>query len=113
MKTISHRLRHRITLEIPGLAQDPVSGEMIPGWQVFAENVPAEITDLSVKEYLAAQSAQSEVSTRVRIRFREGVNATMRIIHRGDIYNIHGVQRDPDSGIEWLTLPCSRGVKDG
>lgn len=106
------KLRHRITIQAPGMTQDPVTGEMLAGWTDFA-SVWAEITDLSVKEYLAAQSAQSEVSTRVRIRFREGVNATMRIIHRGDIYNIHGVQRDPDSGIEWLTLPCSRGVNDG
>ena len=106
------KLRHKVTIQAPGLTQDPVTGEMLPGWTDFA-SVWAEITDLSVKEYLAAQSAQSEVSTRVRIRFREGVNATMRIIHRGDIYNIHGVQRDPDSGIEWLTLPCSRGVNDG
>lgn len=106
------KLRHRVTFQAPGLVQDPVTGEMMPGWTDFA-SVWAEITDLSVKEYLAAQSAQSEVSTRVRIRFREGVNATMRIIHRGDIYNIHGVQRDPDSGIEWLTLPCSRGVNKG
>lgn len=106
------KLRHRITIQAPGMAQDPVTGEIRPEWTDFA-SVWAEITDLSVKEYLAAQSAQSEVSTRVRIRFREGVNATMRIIHRGDIYNIHGVQRDPDSGIEWLTLPCSRGVNDG
>lgn len=106
------KLRHKVMIQAPGLTQDPVSGEMLPGWTDFA-SVWAEITDLSVKEYLAAQSMQSAVSTRIRIRFREGVNATMRIIHRGDIYNIHGVQRDPDSGIEWLTLPCSRGVKDG
>lgn len=106
------KLRHRITIQAPGLVQDSTTGEIRTEWTDVA-TVWAEITDLSVKEYLAAQSAQSEVSTRVRIRFREGVNATMRIIHRGDIYNIHGVQRDPDSGIEWLTLPCSRGVNDG
>lgn len=112
MKTLSYRLRHRITFERPGLTQDPVSGEIRSDWTDVA-TVWAEITDLSVREFLSAQAAQSEVSTRIRIRYREDIDATMRIVHRGDIYNIHGVQRDADSGREWLTLPCSRGVNDG
>lgn len=107
------KLRHRIRIERPGYTQDPTTGEIRHEWELVADKVPAEITDLSVKEFIAAKAGQSEVSSRVRIRFREDVDATMRIIHRGDIYNIHGVQRDPDSGLEWLTLPCSRGVNDG
>lgn len=113
MKTISHRLRHRITLEIPGLAQDPVSGEMIPGWQVFAENVPASIEPLSARDFIAAQANQSEITARIVMRHRDGIDATMRILHRGKVYAIHGVLPDPESGREWVTLPVSEGVSQG
>ena len=37
----------------------------------------------------------------------------MRILHRGKIYNIEGVLPDDESGLQWLTLPYSEGVKDG
>ena len=113
MKTLSYRLRHRITLERPGLTQDPVSGEMIPGWQVFAENVPASIEPLSARDFIAAQANQSEITARIVIRYREGILPTMRILHRGKVYAIQGVLPDADSGLEYLTIPVSEGVKDG
>ncbi|MCJ0972683.1 phage head closure protein [Pseudomonas sp. PS1] len=113
MKTISYRLRHRITLERPGLNQDPVSGEMIPGWQVFAESVPASIEPLSARDFIAAQANQSEITARIVIRYRPGILPTMRILHRGKVYAIHGALPDADSGLEYITLPVSEGVSDG
>lgn len=113
MKTLSYRLRHRITLEIPGLTQDPVGGEMIPGWQVFAENVPASIEPLSARDFIAAQANQSEITARIVMRYREGILPTMRILHRGKVYAIQGVLPDAKSGLEYLTIPVSEGVKDG
>lgn len=38
----------------------------------------------------------------------------MRIVHRGDFYSIEGPPlEDPKSGLEYLTLLVSKGVKDG
>ena len=106
------KLRHRITLQRPGLSQDPQTGEMIPGWQDVA-TVWASIEPLSAREFIAAQAGQSEVSARVVIRHRDDVDATMRALYRGKLYNIHGVLADPKSGLEYLTLPVSEGVNDG
>lgn len=106
------KLRHRVTIQSPSLNQDPSTGEMLNGWADVA-TVWAEVTDLSVKEFLAAQAGQSEVSSRVRIRYREGIDATMRILYRGRVYNIQGVLADAKSGLEYLTLPCSEGANDG
>ena len=107
------KLRHRITIEQPGLTQDPVTGEMIAGWTVFADKVPASVEPLSARDFIAAQSGQSEISARIVIRYRPGVLPTMRIIHRGKVYGIKGVLPDADSGLEYLTIPVSEGVKDG
>ncbi|HDG7399279.1 phage head closure protein, partial [Klebsiella pneumoniae] len=53
------------------------------------------------------------VTTRITIRYREGVTRKHRILFRGRIYNIEGVLPDPRSGREYLTLPCSEGANDG
>lgn len=45
--------------------------------------------------------------------YRPGVTADMRIVHRDRVYNITGVLADRDSGLEYLTLPCSEGANAG
>ena len=106
------KLRHRITLQRPGLSQDPQTGEMIPGWQDVAP-AWASIEPLSAREFIAAHAGQSEVTARIVIRYRADVDATMRALHRGKVYNIHGVLADPKSGLEYLTLSVSEGVNNG
>lgn len=114
MSTIAYRLRQRITIEQPGLTQDPVTGEMVSGWSVFADKVPASVEPLSARDFIAAQANQSEITARIVIRYRPGVLPTMRVIHRSKIYNIEGPPLpDADSGLEYLTLVVSAGVNDG
>ncbi len=105
-------LRHRIAIQRPEYAQDPVTGEMAPSWVEVAK-VYASIEPLSAREFIAAAATQSKVTARIVIRYRLGVDSTMRVQHRDKIYNIEGVLADKDSGLEYLTLPCSEGVNDG
>lgn len=123
MSIAAGKLRHRVRIEQYVLdtdsngdvAQDPNTGATSGTWQEFA-TVWAEIAPLSAKEFIAAQSVQSQVITRITIRYRPGLDATMRLVHmvgadvRGPVYNIAGVLPDLDSGLEYLTLPCSQGV---
>lgn len=108
----SGKLRHRVKIEKPGQVQDPVTGEVRPGWQLVA-TVWASVEPLSVREFMQSQATQSEISARVTIRFRDDIEANMRLTHRGKHYNIEGALPDPKSGLEWLTLPVSAGVNDG
>ncbi|SDS03375.1 phage head-tail adaptor, putative, SPP1 family [Halopseudomonas litoralis] len=105
-------LRHRITLQQRVQVQDPVTGEVVPGWIDWARPM-ARIEPLSARDFIAAKAAQSEVTGRIVIRYREGVLPTMRILYRGKVYSIHGVLPDTKSGREYLTLPVSEGVRDG
>lgn len=102
------RLRHRITIEAPIHEQNPTTGEVLTSWVPFAQNIAAAIEPLSVREFVAAQSNQSRIDARIVIRFRMGLNATMRIVTAdGTIYNPKGFLPDPDSGREYLTIACS------
>ena len=107
------KLRHRVTIQKPGgTTQDPDTGEPTSGWQDVA-TVWASIEPLSAREFIAAQAGQSQITARVVMRHREGIDATMRLKHKARVYNIEGVLADPKSGRHYLTLPVSEGVTDG
>jgi len=106
------KLRHRVTIQSPDITQNPVTGEMDNVWAEVA-TVWASVEPLSVREFMASAATQSEISARITIRYREGIAANMRILYRGQAYNIEGVLADPNSGLEYLTLPVSAGVNDG
>lgn len=105
-------LRHRITLQRKGQVQDPNTGAMIDTWATVA-TVWAGIEYLSVREFIAARTGQVEISARITIRYRTGIDATMRAVRGDQIFNIHGVLPDNGSGREYLTLPVSEGANDG
>lgn len=110
------RLRHRVRLDSRITALDS-NGDTVSSWEVFANNVAAEIAPLSARETLRAQAMQSSVVGNMTLRYRTGLNAAMRVVHtnRGGTtyYNIAGVIPDNLSGEEWLTLPVSYGQSDG
>lgn len=107
----SGKLRHRVSLQ--ELVSDRDSeGVLQPSW-VEIDQVWAAVEPLSAREFVQAGADQSEVSARITIRYRTGVTAGMRVVHRGKLYNIRGVLTDRDSGLEYLTLPVSEGVGQG
>ncbi|MCF5044293.1 phage head closure protein [Pseudomonas sp. PA-7-1E] len=101
-------LRHRITIQRPEYVQDQATGEMTPSW-VDVSKVWASVSPLSARDLIAAAAIQSKLTARVVIRYRAGIDSTMRIVHRGEFYSIEGRPlEDPKSGIEYLTILVSR-----
>ncbi|WP_323115148.1 phage head closure protein [Pseudomonas guariconensis] len=109
------KLRHRIDIQELVPVRDPVTLEFgEPEWVTRWEKCPARVEPLSARDLVAAQAAQSEATARMVIRYRPGVLPTMRIVYRGEVYSIEGPPLEDDkSGLEYLTLLVSKGVKDG
>lgn len=105
-------LRHRITIQRRTAIQSPITGSTEYSWSNLVD-VWARVVALSVKEFIAARAENVEVTARITIRYREDIQEKDRILFRGKIYSIEGILPDPDSGLDFLTLPCSEGVKDG
>lgn len=105
------KLRHRITIQRRVETRAP-NGDVKVSWVDHAE-VWAAVEPLSVQAFIAARSAQSQVTARITVRRRDDLDPTMRILHRGRIYNPQGWLADPDSGLEYQTAPCTEGVNDG
>jgi SPP1 family predicted phage head-tail adaptor len=80
------KLRHRITIQQESETSDSMGGNTIM-WNDVA-TVWASINPLSGKEYYDAEQVQSEVSHKIRIRYRSGITSDMRIDFKGRIFKI-------------------------
>lgn len=101
------RLRHRIDIYAPAETRTATGG-VSTIWELFTSNVAAEFAPLSVKErYMFAAQFSSLIAARVVIRYRDDFDARSRIKFRDKWYNIEGILADPDSGLEYVTIPVS------
>lgn len=124
MALASGRLRHRVRIEeyvdVLDSNGEPArgeQGEFIKEWAEVA-TVWAAIEPLAAREFIQSAAMQSQVTARITIRQRDGLNAAMRLVHvvngaDGKVYDIEGVLADKDSGLEYLTIPVSEGTNDG
>lgn len=107
------QLDKRITIQMPATGSDAY-GEPLNGWVNVVDfgdgKVWASIEDMTGREYLAAAAVQASVQSKIRIRYRPGVTAAMRVLHGGGVYNIEAVLGQDN---RQLLLMCSRGVNDG
>lgn len=103
------QLRHRVVIESRTGTQDSV-GQPIDDWSVFAE-LWAAVEPLTGRELFSAQQVNAETTTRVRMRYREGLDTSMRIVHHGINYNILNII-DPEMRHIELQLLCSIGLVD-
>jgi SPP1 family predicted phage head-tail adaptor len=107
------RLRYRVTIEEPIRAQDATTGEMSTTWSAVYSDVPAAIEPVSVRDFMAAQADQTEIDTRIVVRYLENLHPEMRIVHGSTIYNPRGFLPDKETGRVYITIPCSTGVNEG
>lgn len=105
-------LRHRIDIDQVVKTQDPNTGATSTSWKPMGR-FWARVTPLSGKEIMSASAEHSAATTRIKMRYRDDISATMRVRHRNRMYNIHAVLPDNESGLEWMTLLCSEGLNDG
>lgn len=98
-------LDQRVTIEQRTEAVDDW-GQPIDSWAPLA-TVWAAVEPLQGREFIAAMAEQSEVTARIRLRYRPGINGAMRVKHGSDTYGISAVIH-VKSGQRELQLMCKR-----
>lgn len=83
------RLDQRVTLERYTTTEDDW-GSSVEAWEPVG-TYWAAVEPLAGREFIAAQAAQSEVTTRVRMRWRPGITSRDRLVHEGTTYGIESV----------------------
>lgn len=107
--TRAGKLRHRVSLQEFTTTVDEETGNRERTW-TEVRKLWAAVEPLSGREFVSAAASQSKVTTRITILYRSGITHEMRVVYRGKIYNIEAVLSDQDSGVQYLTLPCSQEV---
>ena len=82
-------LDQRVTVERFTSTQDEL-GQPIEAWAPLF-TCWAAVEPLTGREYIAAAAAVSEVTAKIRLRYRPGVLGTDRVIHDGTVYQIESV----------------------
>jgi SPP1 family predicted phage head-tail adaptor len=82
-------LDRRITIETNSPTVS-ASGHRAAGWSTFA-TIWASKRDVRGDERFRAAQIEDRVETVWRIRFRTDLDPTMRILYRGDYYEIKGI----------------------
>ena len=99
----SGRLKHFVTIQRRSETQDAI-GQPVVAWVQVAQ-VFADIRHQSGLEAVRADAPVSTVKASVRIRYRTGIDAGMRVLHRGVVYNITAVLPD-EVGRQHVDLAC-------
>jgi SPP1 family predicted phage head-tail adaptor len=97
------RLNRRCTLQAPGTTQDEL-GQPIPGW-TDVSTLWADIRMKSGLESIKAGAPVSVVQASIRVRYRAGITAGMRLTHNLQAFNIVAVMPDV-GGREYVDLVC-------
>lgn len=111
-------LIHTIDIERPEKVQDLETGAQTVTWTPVIQNLPCAIKPLSVKDFIQSGALQSNVSVRIVFRYFHGLTNDMRFVGKsgpyiGQVFNPAGFFNDPESGMEYITAPCSTGVNSG
>lgn len=99
-------LRHRIEIHELVSVQDEDSGNFTETWPLFSD-AWASARPSTVREIQAAGGEVTRTSVTFTLRYLAGIKRSMRIRHGERLFNIEGVLEDPDSGREYMMLPCS------
>lgn len=98
------QLDQRVTVERLSGGVDEL-GQPLPDTWAPLFTCWAAVEPLAGREYLAAAALLSEVTARVRMRYRPGITAADRVIHDGKVYGITSVA-DVHSSRRELQLQC-------
>ena len=96
-------LDQRVTVERYTSTEDEL-GQPIQSWAPLF-TCWAAVEPLVGREYLAAMAAQSEVTTRITMRYMPGVTPDLKVTHDGKQYEIESVIDTNSQGVE-LVLMC-------
>ena len=98
------QLDQRVTIQRRTMVQNPNTGAMVETWAPLFTTWAA-VTPLVGREYIAAGALLSEVTARVRMRYRPGITPADRVSHGGTVYGIEAVI-DVHSSRRELHLMC-------
>jgi len=104
-------LRDTITLQTRATGKD-LLGRPNGAW-ADAMEVAAKAEPIRGREFFAAGQMQAETVVRFVVRYHADIVETMRVVWRGQPYELTAPPIDTDGAREVLELMCTKGIRDG
>lgn len=112
MADLAPELRNRVVIQAytePGRDEDgfPIEG----GWSEY-KKLWAKVTPLSAKDLIAAQADQSEVTARMKIRYRTDITTDMQVVWKGRVFSIKSqALDDSEDSYTYCTFLLGQGLE--
>lgn len=100
---LTARLNKRVAIQKPK-GESGAYNEPLDTWEDVV-TMWAAIEPLRGREYFAAMSEHAEVTTRIRIRYRDGIDRTMRVKYGNTVFEILHIIH-PEFAKRELQLMC-------
>lgn len=97
-------LRHRLKIYHQTSTRTPTGAVRVGRWEHIL-TLWGQFIPLSVKDIIAGQAQETQITARAKIRYRTDIDGTMRVEYAGRMYEIVGEPlADNRTGREYLTL---------
>ena len=100
-------LRSRLVVESPQRVSDGAGGA-VTSWLELA-TIWANITPTSAREQRSAEQRAEKTTHRITLRYRSDINATMRFVGDGRIFDIEAIINEAERD-QWLVCYCVEGL---
>lgn len=102
-------LRHKITFQKLNNVQDTF-GQPVEVWNDVFTNVWASVIPISGKELFAAETVNSEITHKIKLRYKSGITPDMRIKFKDRYFSITGPPINFQEKNKELQLMCKELV---
>lgn len=100
-------LRHRVSIQHCSSVRDEYNYEADPVWSEY-KKLWGKVEFLSVKDSINAKASGSETVARLKLRKRDDITTSMRVVHRDQIFQIVSPPKpDNENGHIYMTLELS------
>ena len=114
MTGLASELRHKVEIQSKGEGGRDEDGYELPNAWTTYKQLWAKVTPVAARDLVLTQSEQTEVTARLKIRYRTDINTTMRVLWKDKIYSIvsEGLDDNVD-GYTYTTYNLSSGIENG
>ena len=114
MTGLASELRHKVVIQHKGKGGRDEDGYSLPNTWTTYKNLWAKVTPVAARDLVLTQSEQTEITARLKIRYRTDINTTMRVLWKDKIYSIQSEGLDDNvDGYTYTTFNLSSGVENG
>lgn len=114
MTGLASELRHKVEIQSKGEGGRDEDGYELPNAWTTYKQLWAKVTPVAARDLALGQSELSEITARLKIRYRTDINTTMRVLWKDKIYSIQSEGLDDNvDGYTYTTFNLSSGVENG